>query len=196
MMLGRDFLLTNKFGGTIKALPEENKANTIFITNHCFRPHASTRLKMGITLSYCRISEGRLNYLRIAQDEELVAECMNEDHSEPSDSLAQIENSEFLDLDKLYPLVSRFLNPNNDPVSVFYGVTHRGKSVIDDPTYSVDDYLGVVYYLTPSEVQLISQAINQIPQHEWEERYRILMDDETIEEGRSRSEFPIYSIPK
>jgi hypothetical protein len=34
--------------------------------------------------------------------------------------------------------------------------------------------------------------MNDIPQHEWEERYRIFMDDETIEEARLRSEFPTY----
>jgi hypothetical protein len=151
------------------------------------------RLEVGITLSYRRIPQGRLNYLRIAQDEDLITECIYENRPELFDGPSQTEDFEYLDLDKLYPLISGFLNSDNDPTSIFYLVTHRGKSIIDDPTYDTNDYLGVVYYLTPSEVQSITQAMNEISEHEWEERYRILMDDATVEEARSRSEFPTYN---
>jgi uncharacterized protein DUF1877 len=150
---------------------------------------------MGISLIYRRVSPDQLRHLRTSQSEELLLAHMS--HDRPifpmfSEHIIQEDESQFCDLEKLYPLVEGFLNPNHEEASVFFHAFHHGKPIIDHAFHAHDDYLGVVYFLVPDQVQSMTQAMDDIPQEAWIERYRLLMEDSSIEEARARTEFPTY----
>jgi hypothetical protein len=147
---------------------------------------------MGIYLSYRRVPAEKLSYFRTIHDADLLADYMQQDQPAFPDSPIPDPDSQHLDLDKLYPLVDGFLNLANDDSSVFVSVAHGGKPVIDNPAHENDDYLDVVYFLSPEEVQVIARAMRAIPPDEWAERYRILMGDKSIDAAVARSEFPTY----
>lgn len=143
---------------------------------------------MGIDLSYQRIAAEKLNYLRTIHDEDVLNKYIYEDKYSSISDL----DSQCLELGKLYPLVEKFLNPTNDDESLFVSVTHKGRAVIPHPYHDLGDYLNVVYFLSPEEVQSIAQALQAIPAAEAMERYRILMGDSSIEAALARTEFPTY----
>ena len=147
---------------------------------------------MGIYLSYRRVPADKLSYFRSIQDPDLLTDYMHQDQPAFPDSPIPEPDPQHLDLDKLYPLVDGFLNPESDETSIFVSIMHRGKPVIDNPLHENGEYLDTVYFLSPQEVQLLATAMHTIPQNEWLERYRIIMGDESIDEARARSEFPTY----
>jgi Domain of unknown function (DUF1877) len=147
---------------------------------------------MGISLMYRRIPPAKLHELRVSQIEEFIDAYIYEDDPILSEEADQEEEGQRFNLDKLYSLVEGFLNPDNQKTSIFFHAFHHGKTVIGNPAFEHDDYLDVVYFLAPDQVQAIAQAMQDISPNEWLERYRLLMEEDSLDQARARSEFPTY----
>lgn len=117
------------------------------------------------TISYRRISAARLVDLLERQDEDATHAYFNQDYGVFPYTLHHYA------LDEYWPLLRDFLEINHNPNHIFWPLIHGARPLIAHYPPSDQEYLTVIDYMTPAEVQAISQAMAQITQKESLQRY-------------------------
>ena len=143
---------------------------------------------MGITLAFYRIRAAQFEEIRRTRDEGSVFSLIRQ-RGDPFPY-----DLHYLELDKIYGLLSSFINPTDDPTSVLWHVFDGGVVLGSYPDATPgQSYLGVPSYLDPPIVGAISREMATIRDYEDTlSRYKTLMGFSSDTEAQEPREFPTY----
>lgn len=136
-----------------------------------------------MTISYRRISAPMLTELLELQDEDATHAYYNHDDGAFPYTLHHYAVGEY------WPLLRDFLEIHYNPNRVFWPLIHGARPLIARYPPSDQEYLTVIDYMLPAEVQTIAQAMAQITRKESIQRYmrwRKIEDEMTIWEEDPR----------
>lgn len=120
---------------------------------------------MGVTVHHRRVSAKLLAEFLHQQDEQRVYDYMYEDYGPFPYTLQHYALGEY------WPLLDDFLNSGHDATSPFWRLLHGSRPIIAQYGVSDQEYLTIIDYLSPSEVQVMARSMAEITLERGIQRY-------------------------